>query len=400
MNRIRSWSVQTREVLLVLGVFVLELVGGSNTTSDVGAVSLTTLFAAGVGSAALFWRRGHPGLVLTAALVHNLAAAALLTDYRPLAVVPVALYSLAARCGPERAVVALIVAYGLTAPVVVLDELSRPIAPTDTELGVVRAVLLAQAVALLACWGAGRWARATRRAAQLREEVAEFERRDAVRSERLRIAREMHDVVSHAVTTMTVQAAAARHLLPVDPTRAADALSRVEDGGTEAVGELRTMLGVLRSDDPEADVPTPGLDALGPLIDAARRNGLWVRRVDVGEPVDPSPEVALTIVRVVQEALTNAMKYAGKGAEVVVTLEGGPSIRLAVRDDGGTGPAVPHPRSGGFGLGGLAERVAAVGGMLRAAAVGTGFEVVADLPSGTPTDLRAGEPRRPRAAAG
>ncbi|MEJ2870957.1 histidine kinase [Actinomycetospora sp. OC33-EN08] len=367
---------------------MFEVIFASDVPSGHSSALVATVLYAGVGSALLLGRRRFPRWTLVLTLLHMLGALALVPDYRPVAITLVALYSVALMTGTAVAIMALVGMYLVTCPILLADELGRPLAPGDSVAGTVRVLLLAQGIALVATYGMGRWARATRRAARLREELAVFERRDAVRSERLRIAREMHDVVSHAVTTMTVQAAAARHLMPVDPTRAAEALARVEDGGTEAVGELRTMLGVLRSDDPEATAPTPGLDALGPLVDAARRNGLWVRRVDLGEPVDPSPEVALTIVRVVQEALTNAMKYAGRGAEVVVTIEGtAGGVQVGVRDDGGTVPAAPHPRSGGFGLGGLSERVVAVGGSLRAGTVGSGFEVVADLPSGTPRTI-------------
>lgn len=376
-------SPRIAEILFIFSVWLLEVVGGSNATTDFGASALTAGLAAGSGTLLLVLRHRCPSLTLIAEVGHYLACAALLADYRPVIVVPVALYAFATTRGTRPALIGLIGTYLVTAPIVVLDELSRPLAQEDTVVGVTRASLLAQGVALLAAWGVGRWARSTREAAQVREELAVVERRDAVREERLRIAREMHDVVSHAVTTMTVQAAAARHLLPVDPARAADALERVEDGGSAAVDELRTMLGVLRNDDksPPGGVGV-GLDEIDSLVEGARRAGLWVR-VELDSTAEPSPEVALVVVRAVQEALTNVVKYAGRGADVTINLwRTTTGLRLIVRDDGGIGLSIPQPRtSGGFGLTGLAERAAAVGGTLAAAPIDRGgFEVVLDLP--------------------
>lgn len=374
-------SGRTRKVLLVASVWAFEILGASDVFSGRSSTVVDTVVYAAVGSVLLWWRLRFPVLVLVATLVHMLGALVLLPEYRPVGITLVALYTVAANTGAVVAVIALLGMYALTAPIIVFDELSRPLAPQDSPAGVTRALLLAQAIALVACWGVGRWARATRQAARLREELADGERRDAIREERFRIAREMHDVVSHAVTTMTVQAAAARHLMPVDPERAAYALERVEDGGSAAVGELRTMLGVLRSD--EAPSPDGIADAMGSLVEGARRTGLWVR-VERDATVDASPEVALVVVRAVQETLTNVVKYAGRGADVEIDLRSTPTgLRLTVRDDGGVGLPVPQPRrSGGYGLAGLAERVAAVGGTFFAApSAESGFEVVLDLPS-------------------
>jgi signal transduction histidine kinase len=220
------------------------------------------------------------------------------------------------------------------------------------------------------------------------EAVAE----QAVRAERLRLARELHDVASHAVGVMVLQAAAAAALRGNDPDRAHDAIETVVIAGTQALSELEMLFGLL-------DAGAIGVagraaaayeDDLGVRVEALsarmREAGLDVTTtVDQDRPDDP--EVAATAYRIVQEALTNALRYAPEADVQVEIRSTGRMFTITVRDDG------PHtgagsPSGGGFGLVGLAERVRAHGGELTAGPAGEGgFVVAARLPVGHPTEL-------------
>ncbi|MGW4113277.1 sensor histidine kinase [Actinosynnema sp. NPDC004786] len=214
-----------------------------------------------------------------------------------------------------------------------------------------------------------------RRQAELEHRAEELRRsqeqntRGAIVAERVRIARDLHDVVAHHVSVMGVQAGAARRVLDRDPELARDALRTVEDTARTAIGELRGLLGVLRADPDEAvaeaagETSSPGLDQLPELAEQARSAGLEVVHGVYGDP-RPVPEgVALSVYRIVQESLTNVVKHAdARKADVRVRfLEN--SLEVEIADDGrgrGSGAA-----RAGFGLVGMRERVAVHGGELE-----------------------------------
>ncbi|MCL3778675.1 MULTISPECIES: sensor histidine kinase [unclassified Actinomyces] len=210
----------------------------------------------------------------------------------------------------------------------------------------------------------------------LRAELVEA----AVGQERLRIARELHDVVAHHVTTMSVQAAAARRLLERDPQEAAAPLRQIESAARQAVTELRALVLTLRSDGQEGAPPT--VDDIPQLVEQARLAGTRAAFEQVGGAVQVSPVIGLVLYRVAQEGLTNAAKHAGPGASVAVRLRVRPElVELEVSDDGYGGRSrVPGT---GTGLVGMRERVVTVGGTLEA---GTkprgGFRVRARIPVG------------------
>jgi signal transduction histidine kinase len=214
------------------------------------------------------------------------------------------------------------------------------------------------------------------RAEREREERA----RAAVGEERARIARELHDVVGHSVSVMTVQASAVRRLLRPEQEREREALLIVEQTGREALAEMRRMVGVLRRpEEAPALAPQPSLEHLGKLVDQAREAGLPVELRVEGEPVELPASLDLTAYRLVQEGLTNALKHArARHAEVLVRYENG-HVELTVSDDG---LGIGSGDGGGHGLVGMRERVSVYGGELEAGPrPDGGFRLRARLPT-------------------
>ncbi|MGZ4352878.1 MAG: sensor histidine kinase [Gaiellaceae bacterium] len=221
--------------------------------------------------------------------------------------------------------------------------------------------------------------------AALEERAALLERRRreearvAVAEERARIARELHDVVAHSVSVMTVQAGAVRRLLGPEQEREREALETVERTGREALAEMRRLLGVLReTEDGAALEPQPGLDQIDRLLERARTAGLPVELSVEGERRPLAPGVDLNAYRIVQEALTNALKHtSGATAEVRLRYEGD-RLELEVANDG---TAVLSGDGSGHGLVGMRERVHVCGGRLEAGPRPEGgFLVRATLP--------------------
>jgi signal transduction histidine kinase len=244
-----------------------------------------------------------------------------------------------------------------------------------------------------------RWRRrandTARRLANMEAEAAETTRR-AVESERQRIARELHDVVTHNVSVMVVQAGAARKIMASDTEQATEALLAVEASGRAAMAELRQVMGLLtartdgrgpdRTDGEAAELdhtdlaPQPGLDELDTLVGRVRDTGLPVTLTVTGIPRALPPGIGLAAYRTVQEALTNTVKHA-VGASARVTVDYEPqALRLEIADSGGT--AGPSAAVGnGRGLMGLRERLAVYGGSLEAGRRPTGgFRVRAVIP--------------------
>jgi signal transduction histidine kinase len=227
------------------------------------------------------------------------------------------------------------------------------------------------------------------RSAWLEERRVDAERR-AVSDERIRIARDLHDVVAHHVSVIAVQAEAAQSVIAVSPERAEKAMADVADTARTALGELRRMLGVLRTGDGRA--PQPDLAAVDDLVESVRRTGLAVTLRTSGPARPVGGLVGVAAYRVVQEALTNVVRHAGaRQADVEVAFADGDLV-ITVADDGrrpapsgsdGPGAAGPGRHSqGGFGIAGMRERVTTLGGDLDAGARpdGAGFLVRARLP--------------------
>ncbi|NJC68464.1 two-component sensor histidine kinase [Planosporangium thailandense] len=248
----------------------------------------------------------------------------------------------------------------------------------------------------------------------LEERAATLERerdalaRAAVAEERTRIARELHDVVAHSLAVMIAQADGAAYTIDRDPTAARGAIEVVAGTGREALQEMRRLVGILREAAPptapdgvngatiidvgpgvadgigtDAQLRRPALGELNALLDRSRVAGLVVRDAVHGRPTELPAGLDLTVYRIVQESLTNALKYAGPGARVDLVLDYSRDGEIGVRivDDGGDGAAGTPPPSGGHGLVGMRERVAVYGGCFHAGPrLAGGWEVAVRLP--------------------
>ena len=219
------------------------------------------------------------------------------------------------------------------------------------------------------------------RTAQLEQERDENARR-AVLDERVRIARELHDVVAHHVSVMGIQAGAARRILKQQPEKANQVLSQIEVSSREALGELQQLLGFLRQHSQADELsPQPSLRHLDLLINHMREAGLPVEVKIEGEPKTLPPGVDLSAYRIVQEALTNTLKHAGPAKATVTLRYDGSALTLEISDDGhGAGDTEPVENKG-RGLIGMRERVSLHGGEFAAGKIpGAGFTVKARLP--------------------
>jgi signal transduction histidine kinase len=232
--------------------------------------------------------------------------------------------------------------------------------------------------------------------AEQRRQAEDQRGRLAVREERIRIARELHDVVAHSLSVVTVQAGVGRRVGAAHPVEALRALRAVELTGRGALAELRRILGLLRDDDAEevSLAPAPGICDLARLADTVREAGVPARLAVTGDTVALPPAVGLTVYRIVQEALTNVVKHA-PGAEADVRVHAGPDgVRITVADSGppggpssvgpSVGPSVGRAVAAGdhHGIVGMRERAAAFGGTLKAGPrPGGGYQVAAFIPA-------------------
>ncbi|MFD0142363.1 MULTISPECIES: sensor histidine kinase [unclassified Streptomyces] len=225
---------------------------------------------------------------------------------------------------------------------------------------------------------------AIRERAERAERTRDEEARRRVAEERLRIARDLHDVVAHHIALVNVQAGVAAHVMDRRPDQAKEALAHVRNASRSALNELRATVGLLRqSGDPEAPTePAPGLTVLDELLATFRHAGLPVELARASDDAALPAAVDLAAYRIIQEALTNVQKHAGPDAKAEVSVvRVGRTVEITVLDNGVPQQSATGDGTGGHGLIGMRERVGALGGTLTAAPrYGGGFRVQAILP--------------------
>ncbi|MFF3674856.1 sensor histidine kinase [Streptomyces sp. NPDC002120] len=336
-----------------------------------------------LGAAALVFRRRQPRAVLAVTCGLSLLELTTGEPRAPVAMCTVmALYTVAARTDrPTTWRVGLLTMAGLTGVAMLAGPLPWY---AQENIGIFAWTGMA-AAAGDAVRSRRAFVDAIRERAERAERTREEEARRRVAEERLRIARDLHDVVAHHIALVNVQAGVAAHVMDKRPDQAKEALAHVRDASRSALNELRATVGLLRqSGDPEAPTePAPGLGVLEELVDTFRHAGLPVKViVQLDREAGALPAaVDLAAYRVIQEALTNVRKHAGPGARAEVSVvRVGPSVEVTVLDDGGTEPSAAEP-GGGHGLLGMRERAGALGGSCFAGPrFGGGYRVHAILP--------------------
>ncbi|MEU0603047.1 histidine kinase [Streptomyces sp. NPDC006393] len=328
----------------------------------------------------LVWRRRRPLLVLAAMVALIMPYHAMDNNhFAPTPAAYVALYTIAVTSRPLRTILTGVIVVTFATSVMLTVNTHQAVELLRVSGWIIAVLFFGVDVRYYRQYVASIVERAER-AERTREEEA----RRRVAEERLRIARDLHDLLAHSITLIGVQTSVAAHVLAADPERldraaVAEALDDIAETCRTARGELRTTLEVLREGAPEARGPLPALHGVADLAQTARLAGAKVElsvRAD-----DVPPAVGAAAYRIVQEALTNAVRHAGPEPSVGVDLraEDG-ALRLSVTDDG-TGAAPGTGGGGGFGLVGMRERARSVGGTLDAGPrSGGGFEVTAVLP--------------------
>ncbi|MFJ7154693.1 sensor histidine kinase [Streptomyces sp. NPDC101118] len=382
-------------VAMVLGSFVEPSGIHGRPTFGTRTPDLPSLTLMLIGATALVFRRRRPKAVLAATCAVSLVE---LFAGPPRAPVPmcavVALYTVAASTDrPTTWRVGLLTMTGLTAVAMLVGPLPWY---AQENLGIFAWTGMA-AAAGDAVRSRRAFVDAIRERAERAERTREEEARRRVAEERLRIARDLHDVVAHHIALVNVQAGVAAHVMDKRPDQAKEALAHVREASRSALNELRATVGLLRqSGDPEAPTePAPGLGVLDELVDTFRHAGL---PVEVARDCTDAPlpaSVDLAAYRVIQEALTNVRKHAGPDARAEVSVvRVGRTVEITVLDGGTTDTVVPVPApapepGGGHGLLGMRERATALGGTCTAGPrFGGGWRVHAILPLET-----AGEER-------
>ena len=351
------------------------------------------VLAAVLSVGALWWRARAPVAVFAFECVHGVAMWFLLHDYRPWAGLIVALYTVAAL----RPLVVSAAAYAAACARSLLSAFDsfrvEPSAGARAGEFVVTALMFALIYA--AAWAAGSVVRRHRRRVAQLERERRVARAEAVALERRRIAAELHDVVSHSVTVMVLQAAGAARISASDPERTREALLHIQQAGQQAMAELRRLLEVMRAESGPADGepgPQPRLDDIEVLLTSMRCAGLTVTMSVSGSPSPLDPSIELAAYRTVQESLTNTLKHVGRRACATVHFGWRERVLLLRVDDDGTGrePGSAAGLSTGNGLASLAERLERVGGRLVAGPRAEGgFRVSATLPVAQHGDLVA-----------
>ena len=353
-------------VLQIAGTYLVARHQGDRSSLDVLAYALLA-----IGPAALLWRRRHPAAVLVVVFAATLGY--WVSDYPrgPVFFALIVAFVTTVMAGLRVFAIVVVVAGWLAftwLPYLVGNEPEPGVAAT---VGLLAWLLVLSAI--------GEIARVSRERAAERARSQEEEALRRASEERLRISRELHDVLAHNISLINVQAGVALHLMDDQPEQARSALTAIRQASKDALGELRSVLEVLRLGEAPPRMSERGLDDLDGVVSRAEAAGLPVR-VDIeGERRALPAEVDLAAFRIVQEAVTNVARHAGPARATVRVAYGERDLTVQVDDDGaGTTSA---SSSGGSGIAGMRERTAALGGRLDAGPrPGGGFRVWAQLP--------------------
>lgn len=359
-------------------------------SGDLPHSPLIVCFYIAFGSIFLAWRHQFPVQVFALMLLHQLVFVVFaigITDnsyetslgetytamahtYAPWIGVIVALAAVASDTDARWSITAAFVGFVSWAVTIVLHG-----------IGTVPNIFLVLAGVFISSWLVGRFAGRSRRRIHALQKSQE-DAAKAVSTERALIAAELHDIVSHAVTVMTLHAAGGRRIFDKDPERAAEALGVIEAAGTQAMEELRRLLEALRAGNFQAELPRPvaGIQEAEYLLPPLREAGIEVELLTVGETRPLAPSVSHTAYRIIQESLTNVAKHAGAGSKVDILLRWtAGALNLEIRNDEGHSSGTSR-HTPGYGLIGLSERVSIVGGTLSYGPNSGGFQVQATLP--------------------
>jgi len=366
-------------VLLVAGVIVVVGVA-LRADASTRPLALTLALAA---TATLALRRSAPTatLAISGALVLGLFAVDHAAGAVAVIAPAIALYSLALSRGRVHLVAAVVAA---AAAVMIADVFLAGHHPRALTLQTAAHVALVAVPVLAAEALRNRrsYIQLLLERLELAERTREEEAQRRAEQERLRIARDLHDVVAHTLTTINVEAGVAAHLVDREPGRAATALARIEAASHEALDELRAILGVLREPD-GAEIPlepAPGLDGVSLLVDRFCEADGDIELVVDGEQPERVPDaVQLAAFRIVQESLTNARRHAPGAAARVRLAYADDRLRVGIENDLGQGRN-GNGRGPGVGIAGMHERATALGGTFEAGPCGDGFKVTAELP--------------------
>ena len=338
---------------------------------DRQALDLLAYLLLAVGPVALLWRRRSPAVVLAVVMASNVLYFGLGYPYGPAWLALIVAFWTAVTGGARRvawatAVVGLAAYFTLAA---LLDRVGPATAATiAAHLGWLLLVLSVSEIAL-----------AARQRRQAAERTRAEEARRRAGEERMRIARELHDVLAHNISLINVQAGVALHLMDEQPGQSRTALVAIKQASNDALGELRSVLDVLRQgDEAPPRAPASGLTQLDSLVAGAGATGLEVRTRVEGLPRPLPAGTDLAAFRIVQESLTNVTRHAGPASATVLVRYGPDDLTVRVDDDGRGPVAATGP---GNGIRGMRERVAALGGELTTGPrPGGGFRVQARLP--------------------
>ena len=357
--------------IVVFGASVLNIAAQDG--AGISGIPIAGFVILAIGSVALYWRRSRSLAVLGVALAMTVVWMALGFPSNPVFHIVVSLYAVGRYVRELRiSLAALAGGLGVVGFGQVVDSESV-------------AVVVTAVVVTTLPWYVGRRVRISRAAARERAELLEWKRatesQRVIAGARAAIARELHDVVAHNVSVMTVQAGVARLVVADDPERAQEAIGAVEEAGRRALDELRHLLGLLRPETATGDLgPQPALNQVQELVDQLRKTGM-----DISLAANLRSELPVRVdlfaYRIVQEALTNVLKHGGVDAATRVSLEEADGqLDLEVTDTGSATSSLP---GSGRGIVGMQERAALLGGTFEAGPRPEGgFRVAARLPIG------------------